>query len=174
MQPHSEQLRQWASLFARETSQPVSSLRIVQHKPSSAEAIYAAKEDLIVEAEHANMVFGRGWVGAMRNAIMLRDNLTEVPDSLSKLQAVWRDPSTPSQASAADAMAKTVAALPWLAESEVVLEKMGWSRTDIERVKADKRTASVTALLQSLRPQANEALQNVAQQAPVNDAGNDG
>jgi hypothetical protein len=167
MQPHGDQLRQWATLFAGETSIPVSSLGVVQDNPSSAEAIYAAKEDLVVEAEHADRVFGRGWVNAMRNAIMLRDGMTEVPDSLKKLQAVWRDPSTPSRAAAADAMSKTVATLPWLAESEVTLEKFGFSRTDIDRIREDKRTANVTELLTALRAQP-------VQQIEMNANGNDG
>jgi hypothetical protein len=157
MQPHSDQLRQWATLFAGETNIPVSSLGVVQDNPSSAEAIYAAKEDLIVECEHANRVFGRGWVGAMRNAVMLRDGLSEETDELKKLQVVWRDPSTPSRASSADAMAKTVATLPWIAESEVTLEKFGFSRTDIDRLREDKRKASVTQLLDSMRATAMQA-----------------
>lgn len=172
MQPHNDQLRQWATLFAAEASIPVSSLGVVTDNPSSAEAIYAAKEDLIVEAEHADRVFGSGWVGAMRNAIMLRDGLTEAPPELMRLQAVWRDPSTPSQAAAADAMAKTVAALPWIAESEVVLEKMGYSRTDIDRIKADQRRSSVTQLLAAMRtPVQAQTMQVAAQSAPVTDAG---
>lgn len=155
MQPHSDQLRMWATLFAGEASIPVSSLGVVQDNPSSAEAIYAAKEDLIVEAEHADMVFGSGWVGAMRNAIMLRDGLTQMPAELLKLQAVWRDPSTPSQASAADAMTKAMAVIPSLADSDVALEKMGFSRTDIDRIRADQRRGSVSQLLQNMQPGQN-------------------
>jgi len=161
MQPHTDQLRQWAMLFASETSLPVSSLGIVQDNPASAEAIYAAKEELVIEAENAGRVFGSGWVRAMRNALMLRDGLSDVPEDWLKLQAVWRDPSTPSKASAADAMAKTVATLPWLADSDVILEKWGFSRVDIDRLRADQRRSTVAGLLESLR----------TQQPPVSDAG---
>jgi hypothetical protein len=176
MQPHTEQLRQWATLFAGETNIPVSSLGIVQDNPSSAEAIYAAKEDLVVEAEHADRVFGRGWVGAMRNAVMLRDNLSDEPDDLKKLQAVWRDPSTPSKAAAADAMAKAVAVIPSLADSDVALEKMGFSRTDIDRIRADQRRSSVTQLLQRLpaAPAAGQSADDAAvnpQTEPVSNVG---
>lgn len=151
MQPHTEQLRMWATAFSGETSIPVSSLGIVQDNPSSAEAIYAAKEELVIEAECANRVFGLGWVRSMQNALMLRDGLTEMPAEWRNMAAVWRDPSTPSKASAADAMAKTVAVLPWVAESDVVLEKMGWDRTDIERAKADRRRSTVGQAVNALR-----------------------
>lgn len=152
MQPHSDQLRMWASLFASETSLPVSSLGVVQDQPASAEAIYAAKEELVVEAENADRVFGVGWVRAVRNALMLRDGLSELPPEWLRLRAVWRDPSTPSLASAVDAAAKAVAVLPQLADSDVLLEKMGYSRTDIDRIRADQRRSAVTGFLQSMRP----------------------
>jgi hypothetical protein len=151
MQPHTEQLRMWATMFSGETAIPVGSLGIVQDNPSSAEAIYAAKEELVIEAESANRVFSLGWVRSMQNALMLRDGLTELPAEWRNMKAVWRDPSTPSKASAADAMAKTVAVLPWVAESEVVLEKMGWDRTDIERAKADRRRSTVGQAVTALR-----------------------
>jgi hypothetical protein len=151
MQPHSEQLRQWATQFAGETSIPVSSLGIVQDNPSSAEALYASKEELVMEAEAADRGFGVGWVRAMRNALMIRDNLSEVPDEFRKLRAKWRDPATPSQASAADAMAKQIAVLPWMADSEVALERLGYDQTEIERLRADRRRSTVNGVLDQLR-----------------------
>lgn len=150
MQPHSEQLRMWAMLFAGETSIPVTSLGVIQDNPSSAEAIYAAKEELVIEAEFANRVFGVGWTRAVRNAIQLRDNLSEPPAELRSLRAKWRDPATPSKAAAADAMLKQIQALPWLAESEVALEQLGYDRTTIERLMADKRRATATSLIDKL------------------------
>lgn len=153
MQPHTDQLRQFATLFAGETSIPVSSLGIIQDNPSSAEALYASKEELVIEAEHADRVFGVGWCRAMRNAFMLANGLSEMPPELLKLRAKWRDPATPSKAAAADAMAKQIAVLPWLADSEVALEQFGYDRTDIERLAADKRRANVTSLLNRLPAQ---------------------
>jgi len=157
MQPHTDQLRQFATLFAGETSIPVSSLGIIQDNPSSAEALYASKEELVIEAEHADRVFGVGWCRAMRNAFMLANGLSEVPAELLKLRAKWRDPATPSKAAAADAMAKQIAVLPWLAESEVALEQFGYDRTDIERLVADKRRSTVTSLLNRLPAQPQTA-----------------
>jgi len=150
MQPHIDQMRLFAMLFAAETSLPVSSLGIVQDNPASAEALYASKEELVIEAERADRAFGVGWCRAVRNAFQLANGLSELPPELLKLRAKWRDPATPSQASAADAVTKQVATFPWLADSEVPLEKMGWDRTDIERALADKRRANVTQVVNAL------------------------
>ena len=139
MQPHMEQLRGWASLFAGETGVPVSSLGIVQDNPSSAEAIYAAKEDLVIEASSANRVWGAALRRAASTAVMLRDGLTEPPQEMRTLQPKWRNPATPSVVSASDALVKQVSALPWLAESDVALEALGYDQATITRLRADKR-----------------------------------
>lgn len=150
MQPHMEQLRGWASLFAGETGVPVSSLGIVQDNPSSAEAIYAAKEDLVIEANAAN----RGWGAALRRAattgVMLRDGLTEAPEEMREVQPKWRNPATPSVVSASDALVKQVSAIPWLAESDVALESLGYDQPTITRLRADKRRAEGRATAAAL------------------------
>lgn len=173
MQPHNDQLRMFATMFAGETSIPVSSLGIIQDNPSSAEALYASKEELVIEAEHADRAFGVGWTRAVRNALMLRDGLTDMPAELLRLRAKWRDPSTPSQAAAADAMAKQINVLPWIGESEVALERLGYDRTDIERLQADKRRSTVANVIASLRnrPQPQQMTEELLPRSEVNGAG---
>src|SRR5690606_27925053 len=80
MQPHVEHLRMLATLFAGETSLPLSSLGIVQDNPSSAEAIHASKEEQITEGEWATDTLGAGWRRIALLALMVRDWLTEVPE----------------------------------------------------------------------------------------------
>ncbi|MFC9769274.1 phage portal protein [Rhodococcus jostii] len=152
MQPHIDQLRSIAARFASETSLPISALGIVQDNPASAEAIYAAKEDFIVEAEAANAVFGAAWAKAIRTGVQIREGLDELPPELLKLRAKWRDPATPSRASAAAAVREMVTAFPWMAESEVALEQLGWDQTTIARAMADKRKAGLAALVAKLPP----------------------
>lgn len=151
MQPHTDHLRQWASLFAAETSLPIASLGIVSdNAASSAESIYASKEELVIEADAATRGFGVGWVRSVRNALMVRENRSEMPEEWRKLRAKWRDPSTPSRAAASDAVAKDVATFPWMADSEVALERAGFSRIDIERLMADKRHGAALQYLERL------------------------
>lgn len=173
MQPHAEQLRMWATLFAGETSIPVGSLGVVQDNPSSADAIDAAKADIVIEAEYADSVFGVGWCKAMRTAVQMRDGLDELPPELRRLRAKWRDPATPSRSQAADAMSKQIAAMPWIGETEVALEQLGYDRTTIERMLAEKRRNKVSGLLDRLPNAADAARTNVdvaglsAQSTPV-------
>lgn len=150
MQPHLDHLREIASRFAAESSLPLSSLGIVQDNPASAEAIYAAKEDLVIEAQDAAITFGASLVRTGQNIVQLRDGLDRVPDDLRTLQAKFANPATPSVVSAADAVVKQVAAVPWLAESSLILERMGYTQAEITRLMADKRRAEGNNMLTSL------------------------
>lgn len=151
MQPHFDHLRTLASLFAGETNLPLSSLGIVHDNPSSAEAIYAAKEDLVIEATAANRVWGTSLRRAVITGVMMRDNLREVPEELATITAKWRNPATPSIVSASDALAKQIAAMPWIGESEVALETLGYDDATITRLLADKRRAGGSQVLETLR-----------------------
>ena len=171
MQPHIEHLRGLSQRFAAATNLPVSSLGIVQDNPASAEAIYAAKEDLIIDAEAAIETFGVAWARAARTGVMLRDGLSELPPELLTLRAKFRDPSTPSRAAAADAVVKQIGALPWLAESDVVLEQLGYDETYIARLKADKRRAEASALVRQAAEAARRPEQGERAEADGGDEG---
>ena len=122
----------------------------MQDNPSSAEAIEAAERDLIGAARDANDVFGPRIARAMVTAVQIRDNLDEAPDQLMALETLWRDPEEPMRSAAGDFLIKVVQAMPWLAESKVPLEQLGWDATTVERAWADKRRANVTTLLSGL------------------------
>lgn len=150
MQPHLDMLRALAAQFAGETGVPLSSLGIVQDNPSSADAIYAAKEDLIVEAQASNRVLGTSLEHVARKIVMLRDGLAEAPAELSRIEARWRNPAFPSPVSAADALVKIASVFPWLGESEVALERAGFTQPEITRLLADKRRAQASGSLEAL------------------------
>lgn len=150
MQPHIEHLRMIATLFAAETSLPVSALGVVQDNPSSAEAIYAAKEELIIEAEWAATSFGAAWRRAMLTALQLRDGVERLPREWLALQPRWRDPSTPSRAAAADAVAKEVGAGILPPDSEVAYERLGYDQPTIDRLLAERRRNQARQQLSAL------------------------
>lgn len=139
MQPNIEMLRMWATLMSGETGIPVGSLGVIQDNPSSAEAIYANKEDLVLEAEEAN----RSYTGPLRrtaeNIVMLRGGLSTPPEELRRLGVRWIDPSTPSRNQSTDTVMKQVAGGVLPAGSEVTLELLGYSPDVIERIMADRR-----------------------------------
>lgn len=147
MQPHFEHLKTIAALFAAETSLPLSSMGIIHDNPASAEAIYAAKEDAVIEAKSAHHAYGSGLRRAAITAVMMRDNLTEAPAELDALRAKWLNPATPSVVSASDAIVKQISAFPWMAESEVPLEVLGYDDATIARLVSDRQRAKGGSLL---------------------------
>jgi hypothetical protein len=78
--------------------------------------------------------------------------LSSVPAEWSSIDAKWRDPKFLSRAAAADAGAKQIASVPWLAETEVGLELLGLDAQQIKRAMADKRRASGRAVIAALSP----------------------
>lgn len=149
MQPHTEYMRSLACQFAGETNIPVSSLGIVQDNPSSAEAIRAAENYLIIEAESLNETNGAALrnIGLMVHAIKNGTTIEKLsPEELS-IQPKFRNPSMPSVASQADAITKQIAVLPWLAETEVALEELGYNEEQRTRLMADKKRLEAQAVL---------------------------
>lgn len=153
MEPHLAQLRQLATRFAGETNIPISALGVVHDaNPASAEAKEVDADDLIADAEWAQDVFGNAWVQTMRNAVRMRDGLSEDADlgPLDGLEVHWRPAKAASRAAAADAAMKFVSAFPWLAETEVALEMAGLSGPIRDRAMAEKRKAGVSQLVASM------------------------
>lgn len=55
----------------------------------------------------------------------------------------------PSVVSQSDAMVKMISVLPWLAESDVALEELGFSDDQIQRLRSDRAKATSRALVAS-------------------------
>ncbi|MCD4549686.1 phage portal protein [Schaalia sp. lx-260] len=152
-QPYVDQLRALATEFAGVTSLPVSSLGVIQDNPSSAESVYAAREDLVIKAKNVQRIADIVLKRIYRHAVMLRDGLTEAPLELLGITTRWGDPAHPSIVSQSDAIVKQLQVLPWMAESTVVLEELGYSSAQIARLLADKRRAESVGILDRLNPQ---------------------
>ncbi len=150
MQPHFDQLRGLASMFAAEVNLPLDSLGIVHDNPSSAEAIMRAKEELIIDAKYAIRSFTPGWERSVRRGLAMMDDSPAALAQYLGVRAKWDDPSTPSQVSSADAITKEISVLPWIADSDVALEMFGHDPATIERLKADKRRQEGRGVLQAL------------------------
>lgn len=147
MQPHSDHLNMWVRLFSAETGIPADQLGIYADNAVSAESRYAAWQSLIIEAEAVGENMGPAWTASVVSAIQMRDNLRTPPAELDRLAVRWRDPSTPSRSSAVDAVVKEIQVDLLPADSEVALERAGYSEVDIQRIIADRaRSASRQAL----------------------------
>ena len=179
-QPFTEQMRALATELSGVSSLPVSSLGVIQDNPSSAEALYAAKEELVIKAKNAQRVFDAALNRVYAHAVMMRDGLDEMTPELRSLATRWGDPAHPSIVSQSDAIVKQISVLPWLAESPVVLEELGYSGSQIARLMSDKRRAEASGLLDRLSAQEpvdtaaeSEASVPVEQAAPASRGGLD-
>lgn len=150
MAPHNDQMRMWSQLFAAEANLPVGALGIVTDNPASAEAIHAANNELILDAEKAADGFEPAWVRAMQTAVQIRDGLPTLPAELKRLAVRWRDPSTPSRAQATDATMKLVSAGVIPATSEIALEMVGLNQTDIQRIVEERRREAAPKILETM------------------------
>jgi hypothetical protein len=147
-QPHAEQMRLIQSLFADDQNLDVKFSDA--SNPSSADAIYAAKEDLIMDVRDANRVWGRGAVKAFQLGVRLRDGLGAVPEELRTLSAQFTEPAIVSPSARADAFSKLSTAIAGFGESEVGMEYAGLSREQIARFMAEKRRAEAGSRLTQL------------------------
>lgn len=150
MQPHIDMVRMDAAMFSGETGIPVDTLGVIHDNPSSGVGVQARYTPLIKTAERARVPFGIGWVDAMQMAAQVRDGVDAVPDELRRMEASFRPAHLPTVAEASDAMLKQVQAIPWIAESDVALERLGYSTTEIDRLLSTKRRAVSGSLAQQL------------------------
>ena len=152
MEPFLAMKRALAAEFASAASLPISALGIVQDNPSSAEAIYAAKEDLVIEAQNTTRSIGYGLNRIVQDAICLRDGIpvTEMDDEVRNLATRWRNPAMPSVVSQSDAVVKQISAIPELAQTDVALEELGYSAEQIVRIRSQIRRAQAGGVLDRL------------------------
>lgn len=134
MQPYVDQLRELAQELAGALSLPVGSLGIVQDNPSSADAIYAAREELVTEASDFNDANSYALNRVYRNILLLRDGW--LPDDAARISTHWRNPARPSIVSQSDAMIKQIQAIPEIGKTDVALEELGYTRQQIMRIRA--------------------------------------
>jgi hypothetical protein len=150
--PHIETLKQQAQLFSGETSIPLSSLGVTDmSNPTSADSYIASREDLIAEAEGATDDWAPALRRTMIRALAIKNGLDEIPAEWATLDTKWRSPVYLSRAAQADAGTKQLAAVPWLADTEVGLELLGLTDQQISRAMADKRRATGASVLQTLQ-----------------------
>lgn len=148
MQPHTDQLRQWAAQLAGETSIPINELGFVSDNPSSDAALQSQRDPLRLTADKAVTVFQSALRGLAVTSAALRG-----VDDVSGVSARFAPTFRVSDASAADAAVKQASVAPWVAESRVFWEKQNYTDQEIDQIMADRRRSAVSALVGSLRGQ---------------------
>lgn len=152
MQPHVDYMRSLASQFSGSTGVPLSSLGVVSDNPSSAEAIYASKEDAVVDIQH----YIDGWKRALQEVCRMawaayRDEpYRQAAQELGTVIVNFKSPSMPSIVSQSDAMVKQISAIPWLADSDVALQQLGYDDEQIAQLRSDRRKSQALAGAQAI------------------------
>lgn len=154
--PHLADINALAKLMAREMDMSDADFALTDMANPTSEGSYSeARENLIAEAEGATDDWSVTVRRSVTRALAMQNGLEEIPSQWRSIDTKWRDPRFVSKAAAADAGAKQIGAIPWLAETEVGLELLGLDPQQIKRALADRRRAAGRAVLAALNPQAN-------------------
>lgn len=152
MTPHIEQMRQLASEFSAETDLMPDAMGVIQDNPSSAEAQDNRKEELRLTAESCIATLGDAHNRVARMALSMLDSSPEAMALWSQCRSRWRDPATPSRASAADATMKLVSAGVLPATSEVTWDGLSLTEDQREILRSEQAKAQASSILDRLAP----------------------
>lgn len=115
MQPHLEQLKMLASLFAGETGLTLDDLGFATENPSSAEAIKASHENLRLSARKAQRTFGSGFLNTGFLAACVRDGYAYKREQIYLTRPTWEpifEPDTAMLSAIGDGALKINQAVP--------------------------------------------------------------
>lgn len=151
---HLAQLNALAKLMARETDLPDSDFALTDMANPTSEGSYSAsRENLIAEAEGAMDDWSVSIRRTVNRALAIQNGLPEVPEQWKSIDTKWRSPVYLSKSAAADAGAKQIGVVPWLADTEVGLELLGLTEQQIRRAMAEKRRAAGRDVIRAITPQ---------------------
>lgn len=139
MEPHLKYQESLMSRMAAETSVPVAAYGLSSNGYTSADALRASTDDLILLAESLNRSNGQAIVQVAKLALAIATNRTvaELDDDEKSLQVHWKNPAMPSAASVADATAKIAGVVPEFGGTEVFWELNGFNEEQRRRVMSD-------------------------------------
>lgn len=151
MQPHIDYIRSLAMRFSGETNIPVGELGVIHDNPTGAESIYAQKEPLVIDAQNLNADNNEALtnIALMALAIEEGSNFDTVLDKGFNIHTKFKNPALPSIVTQADAMIKACNVLPFLSDSDVALEELGFSDEKIQRLEPVRRKFQAQQLLQT-------------------------
>ena len=150
---HLADLNALAKLSARETDLPDADFALTDMANPTSEGSYiAGRDNLIAEAEGATDDWSVSIRRTVARALAIQNGESSVPAGWAGIDTKWRSPLYLSRAAAADAGAKQIGAVPWLAETEIGLELLGLDEQQIKRAMAERQRAAGRAVIQALRP----------------------
>lgn len=127
-QPHVDQLRSIASLFAGETGLTINDLGYVQDNPASADAIRASHDNLRIMGHKAQKNFGTGFINAGYLAACLRDDREYKREAIARTGCIWApmfEPDASSLSGIGDGVMKINQAIPGFVDAATLSELTG-------------------------------------------------
>ncbi|WP_290809207.1 phage portal protein [Herbiconiux sp.] len=151
--PHLAHLNALAKIMARETDLSDADFALTDMANPTSEGSYSeARENLISEAESATDDWSVSVRRSVTRGLAMQNGFAEIPKEWAGIAPKWRPPMYLSKSAAADAGAKQIGSVPWLAETEVGLELLGLDEQQIRRALADKQRAAGRAVIAALKP----------------------
>ena len=139
-EPHLAQLNSLAKLMARETDLPDTDFALTDMaNPTSADSYYAGRENLIAEAEGSMDDWSPAHRRTVVHALAIQAGERSVPEAWKSIDSAWRKPVYLSRSAAADAGAKQLSVVPWLAETSVGLKLLGLDQQEIDLALAERQ-----------------------------------
>lgn len=171
MEPHLSMYRQLAQNFCAATNLPQASVGIFADNPASAEAMQAAEYALSDEAEYQWRIFTSPLRSVLQDVVMVRDNLTEVPEETWRVGVKYTPPRYVSPQAASDYVLKVSQALPDISGTTVVMRRAGFSEEEILEIRAEQRRAQAGSVLDRLTEltRAQQPVPGEAEQAEQQD-----
>jgi hypothetical protein len=155
-QPFIDELEYYAGQFCGASGVPMSSLVDTGHYTSS-DAMAAADNGLVRLAKK-DIAADTGTLRKMALMMMaVSHNCTvdELTDEQKTVTAHFLDPDMPSRSQLADSTLKNINAFPWLASTDLALERMGFDHSDIIRVAKARDEYEASQSLSALLERAN-------------------
>lgn len=130
MQPHLEQLRMFAGLFAGETGLTLDDLGFPSENPSSNDAIKAQHENLRLNARKAQRTFGTCFLNVGYLAACVRDDFPYLRNQVYNTKPSWKpifEPDATTMSLIGDGVIKINQAIPNYFDRETLDELTGMS-----------------------------------------------
>ena len=149
MQQYVDYMRSLAARFSGETNVPISQLGVIHDNPSSAEAIYAASEPLIIECQDL-IENNRETIRTLASMALAAERgvpLDELGEEWSNFTPNFANPAMPSIVSMADAAVKIAGAVPGFAGTESFWKMVGMPEDARREVVEQVSQANAQAML---------------------------
>lgn len=150
--PYIEELKMMSQLCAAQSGVPVSYFGFHSENPPSADAIRALESRLVKRAERRQSLMNQPLRNDLAYVIQsIIDGGKPDPAFIASLDILWRDAATPTRAASVDAAGKLVQANILDADSTVLLEMVGFTPEQIERIQLERSRSVSRRLLESIR-----------------------